>query len=193
MTQGAMMQGAQEEADPRAIARAAHGYEHVLLVMRHAKAAHGGAVGDRRRPLTGRGTSQSHAVARQLVRCRLVPQRIVCSSAERARQTLEGMLPAFGDGPLAEYRESLYEGGARAMLDQLRQAKPDCRSLMLLSHEPAVSEIVQALVRARLPDARDLLTVGMGTANVAVLAADEALASWPESGAELLGIIRPDD
>ena len=180
-----------EEADSRAIARAAHDYGHVLLVMRHAKAAHGTDPDDHRRPLASRGVSQSHAIARQLVRCRLVPERIVCSSAERARQTLEGMLPSFGDGPVVEYRESLYVGGAQAMLDQLRQAKEDCRSMMLLSHEPAVSEVAQTLVSAHPNDATDLLAAGMGTANVAVLAADEPLASWPESGAELLGVIRP--
>lgn len=66
----------------------------------------------------------------------MVPTRIACSSATRARQTCDRMLKVFGDDPKVDYRQSLYEGGVQSVFDELAQTKEKHRELLVLGHEP---------------------------------------------------------
>ena len=95
------------------VAKAAKDYRHILIVMRHAKAESLGKASDRDRNLTDKGLKQAKTVAKGLVELDLVPDRIACSGAARALQTCERMLKTFGDHPAVDYRQSLYESGAR--------------------------------------------------------------------------------
>ena len=93
------------------VAKKAKDYKYVLLVMRHAKTEPFGDGGDAGRELTDKGRKQAKAVAKGLAAHKMVPTRIACSSATRARQTCDRMLKVFGDDPKVDYRQSLYEGG----------------------------------------------------------------------------------
>jgi phosphohistidine phosphatase len=78
------------------------GPAHTLLVLRHAKAAGEPGVNDLHRPLTGRGRRDAQVAGRWLLAQRVIPDRVVCSSAERARETWAGLsaeLGAAGPGP----------------------------------------------------------------------------------------------
>ena len=70
------------------IAKTADQYLYVLLVMRHAKTEPANLAGDRARELTDKGRKQAKNVARGIQSLRLVPDRIACSGAVRAQQTL---------------------------------------------------------------------------------------------------------
>lgn len=69
-----------------------------LMLMRHAKTERQGSQGDRGRQLTDRGQKQARIMGRGLSALGLVPDRIICSGAPRARQTLDGMLKPLGTG-----------------------------------------------------------------------------------------------
>ena len=71
------------------VAKKAKDYKYVLLVMRHAKTEPFGDGGDAGRELTDKGRKQAKAVAKGLAAHKMVPTRIACSSATRARQTKE--------------------------------------------------------------------------------------------------------
>ena len=81
------------------VEKKAKNYSHVLLVMRHAKAEPFNDKGDHDREITDKGEKQAKIVAKGLVGMKLLPDRVACSGAVRARQTLERMLKVFGDHP----------------------------------------------------------------------------------------------
>ena len=127
------------------VEKKAKNYSHVLLVMRHAKAEPFNDKGDHDREITDKGEKQAKIVAKGLVGMKLLPDRVACSGAVRARQTLERMLKVFGDHPKVEYRQALYDGGMQAVFDELANAKDKTRVLMVLGHEPTVSVSCQWL------------------------------------------------
>ena len=60
-----------------------------LLLLRHAKSSWDDeTVADYDRPLNGRGRSAVPTMGRHLAAHRLSPQKILCSSARRTRETL---------------------------------------------------------------------------------------------------------
>src|SRR5262249_53995017 len=73
-----------------------------LLVLRHAKAAGEPGVNDVQRPLTGRGRRNAGEAGRWLLAQGLSPDRVVCSTAQRARETwalVSAALGAAAPGP----------------------------------------------------------------------------------------------
>lgn len=178
----------------KALAKRAAEYEHVLLMMRHAKAEPFTEQGDRTRPITDKGRKQAKKVAKGLIEAKLLPDRIACSGADRAMQTLERMLKVFGDGPKVDYRQSLYDGGMQAVLDELAHTKDKTRVLMVLGHEPTMSISCQWLASASSdPALLDLLNLGLSTASVVVFGSHTPFGSWPLHSAELLAVMTVKD
>ncbi len=105
------------------VAKAAKKYDHILIIMRHAKAEPFGDKGDSERELTDKGLKQAKAVGKGIESLGLVPDQISCSSVTRTRQTLDRMLKTFGDKPIVDYRISLYDGGVQAVFDELAHVK----------------------------------------------------------------------
>ena len=70
------------------VAKTAKKYDHILIIMRHAKAEPFGDKGDSERELTDKGLKQAKAVGKGIESLGLVPDQISCSSATRTRQTL---------------------------------------------------------------------------------------------------------
>ncbi|KFI52309.1 SixA phosphatase family protein [Bifidobacterium biavatii] len=179
---------------PGKAAKKAKVYQHILIIMRHAKAEPFGVNGDRDRPLADKGLKQAKAVAKGLLDMKLVPDRIACSAALRTQQTCEKMLKTFGDGPKVDYRQSLYDGGMQAVLDELAHTKDKHRVLMVLGHEPTVSIASQWLASAESdPATIDLLNLGMSTASVAIFGSDKPFSQWQLHEADLLAVISPKD
>jgi phosphohistidine phosphatase len=176
------------------VAKRAHAYEYVLIVMRHGKAEAFGTGDDRQRQLTDKGVRQAKSVARGLESLGLVPDRIACSGADRTRQTLERMLKVFGDKPKVDMRQSLYEGGVQAVLDELQATKTKRKVLMILGHEPTVSISCQWLATSDSdPERLDLLNLGMSPANLAIFGSDEPFKDWQIHSATLLAVLGPHD
>lgn len=113
-----------------------------LLVLRHAQAAPEGDDFDRL--LTERGVGDARTVASRWGVLPL-PDRILCSPARRTRDTL-GLLFAAGLDPRrVEYHDSLYQASAEHWLKWVWAAPQSRRVLMLVGHNPGVSELVTGL------------------------------------------------
>ena len=82
--------------------------KYVLLLMRHAKAVPPTMGDDWGRDLSDKGIKQAKIMAKGLKSLKLVPDYIVCSSANRTEQTMHKMLKKFGDSPIVASRKSLY-------------------------------------------------------------------------------------
>lgn len=176
------------------VAKRAHAYQYVLIVMRHAKAEAFGNGDDRQRQLTDKGVKQAKAVAKGLSDLDLVPDRIACSGADRTRQTLDRMLKVFGDKPKVDMRQSLYEGGVQSVLDELKSTKTKRKVLMVLGHEPTVSISCQWLATSDSdPERLDLLNLGMSPANLAIFGSNEPFKDWQVHSATLLAVLGPHD
>lgn len=118
-----------------------------LLLARHAKSDWGvPGVADHDRPLNSRGRRDAPEMARRLVADGLRVDRIVSSSAARARSTADEYAAAFGlvvvDEPL------LYAASARSIL-AIAAALPDEADVaMLVGHNPGMTDAVDELTGA---------------------------------------------
>ena len=176
------------------VAKAAKKYDHILIIMRHAKAEPFGDKGDSERELTDKGLKQAKAVGKGIEALGLVPDQISCSSVTRTRQTLDRMLKTFGDKPIVDYRISLYDGGVQAVFDELAHVKAKNRVFMIVGHEPTVSISAQWLASADSDGERlDLLNLGLSPASIVIMGSNKPFDEWQVHSGELLAVINVKD
>ena len=118
------------------------------------------------------------------------PDLVLCSAAERARRTLEGVEPAFGRGAVRVERE-LYGAGPTDLLTRLQEIAPSVRSVMVIGHNPGLEEL--ALRLARDGSKRRQLEEKFPTGALATLAFRGPWAGSDPGTAELIGFVRPRD
>ncbi len=139
-----------------------------LLLARHAKSDWGmPGLSDHDRPLNGRGRRDAPVLARRLVDDDLALDRIVSSTATRARSTAEEYAAAFGL-TLVEER-LLYAASARSILAIAAALPEESTVAMLVGHNPGMSDAVAELTGQ---------FVQMPTCAVAECAVD--VGSWAE-------------
>lgn len=114
-----------------------------LILMRHATAGPGGGS-DAKRPLTRRGQKEAQAVGDLLRRAELFPDRVLCSTATRCRQTWKGVESAFSESIHLELDERLYNASPRALLDAIAESD-EAETLLVLAHNPGISVLALEL------------------------------------------------
>ncbi len=72
------------------------------------------------------------------------PQLVVCSSAVRARQTLERVLPGLGD-PAVWIEVTLYAAAADTLLARVRALPEEVDEAMLVGHNPGLMDLALLL------------------------------------------------
>jgi phosphohistidine phosphatase len=119
---------------------------HTLMVLRHAKAAGEPGVNDIERPLTAGGRRDASAAGRWLLDRGITPDRVLCSSARRARETWEQMGAVLGDvapGPDAvSFEPRVYDAGAQDLLDLVNEQPDDAATVLTVGHNPASGQLV---------------------------------------------------
>ena len=116
-----------------------------LFLLRHAKSAWDDpALRDRDRPLAPRGRKAAKRVGRWAKKHGVRPQLVVCSSALRARQTLERILPALGD-PAVWFEVTLYAAAADTLLARVRALPEEVEEAMLVGHNPGLMDLALLL------------------------------------------------
>lgn len=145
-----------------------------LWLLRHAKAAVKGPDGDHGRPLTGRGRRQSKGVERYVVDALAAgapaPGAVLCSSAVRARQTADAVMPAFGEGVELVVESSLYGADPDDIVTRLRLVPADVEAVMVVGHNPTLHELALQLVGPHDSDGRARLECGFPTGALALIA-----------------------
>ncbi len=119
-----------------------------LTLMRHADAQwKDPEVDDFARPLNRRGHSEAESMARRLTELGFIPELIITSSARRAGQTAEIISHELSLLPRTiRYEEALYLGGAREILKLVGTIGPRVSHLMIIGHNPGISEAAHLLV-----------------------------------------------
>jgi len=133
-----------------------------LVILRHAKAANPDGVPDRERPLSDRGHADATAAGAWLVHSGLLPDLVLCSPARRTRQTWHGVALALASAPQVRYDEAIYGAPVRTLLATVRAAAADVTTVLLIGHNPGLSELSALLD----PDRAD--EDGLRTAGIAV-------------------------
>ena len=163
-----------------------------VYVLRHAKSSWDDpSLTDHDRPLNGRGRRAAKAMARHIRDEGIAPELVLCSTAARARQTLERIEPALGTRSTS-VEPDLYGADEPALLDRLRGLPDTVGSVMLIGHNPGLQDLVLAL--AAPAPARDEVAAKFPTAALATFAF--AGRSWRDlapGGAELVAYVRPRD
>ena len=96
-------------------------------------------VPDHDRPLAHRERRAATAIARHLREQGIEPELVLCSTARRARETLERIEPALGT-PGVRFEPELYGASAGGLLDRLHGVPEAVGSVMLIGHNPALRE-----------------------------------------------------
>ncbi|MBW3599854.1 MAG: histidine phosphatase family protein [Planctomycetes bacterium] len=156
-----------------------------LLLLRHAKSSWSdGSLPDHERPLNDRGRQAAPQMGRLLAALRLTPDRILSSTAVRARDTANLVARSAGYPGEVEQRRELYHASPEACLAAACSLPETCRSAMIVAHNPGLEELVSQIAGAheRFP-----------TAALAQVELD--IASWTDlqgwSQARLVNVWRP--
>jgi phosphohistidine phosphatase len=112
----------------------------ILYLLRHAKSSWEFLdLPDHDRPLAPRGKRAAKAMARHLRKQGIVPELVLCSTATRARETLERV------GLEGVLEPGLYGASAATLLGRLDDV--DAESVMLVGHNPGLHDLALRLLR----------------------------------------------
>jgi phosphohistidine phosphatase len=153
-----------------------------LILLRHAKSAWPD-VPDHDRPLAPRGQRDAPAAGRWLRKSGYVPDRVLCSTARRARETWQLAEDKLRAHPQVVFEPRVYGAGTAQLLDLSRETPPDTGTLLIVGHDPTMHALTLELAGAGRPgeEAQALGRVQekFPTAAIAVLA---FAGTWPELG-----------
>ncbi|PRI14592.1 hypothetical protein B2J96_14770 [Mycobacterium shigaense] len=127
-------------------------FRRTLLLMRHAKSAYPPDVFDHERPLAPRGIREAGLAGDWLRANAPRIDAVLCSTATRTRQTLA---EAGIDAPV-QYRERLYGAAPGTMIDEINGVADEVATLLVVGHEPTLSEVTLGLAGANGTDAEAL-------------------------------------
>jgi phosphohistidine phosphatase len=147
-----------------------------LHVLRHAKSSWTDSrLADAERPLAPRGRKAAKQLARWADEHDVRPEVVVCSSALRARQTLERVLPGLG-GPEVSTEDSLYGASTESLFARVKALPDELEEAMLVGHNPGMQSLV--LLLAEPGGLRDRAAAKLPTGALATLDAD--FSGWAE-------------
>lgn len=164
-----------------------------LVLMRHAKSDRSPEeTEDFDRPLSERGSETAPRMGRHMAALGLVPQRILCSSAVRARETLAGLIPALDGDCEIRLTRDLYLAGEDETIDEIRGHGVGAATLLVIGHEPGLTQTALALIGTGHPSLIEDLERKFPTAGLAVI--DFPAIRWVDvelKTGELVAFLRP--
>ncbi|VAW06742.1 Phosphohistidine phosphatase SixA [hydrothermal vent metagenome] len=119
-----------------------------LFLLRHAKAAFG--TTDKTRPLAYQGQQDASWLGQHLKQLDSLPDHILCSSANRARETLENLKMGAETVFSTKFSDDLYLASADQMIGQVRQLAQNIKAPMIIGHNPGLSVLFHNLAE-KLP------------------------------------------
>lgn len=152
-----------------------------ILLLRHAKSDWGDpGLADFDRPLAKRGLKDAPLMGEALALFDCVPDTIVSSPAQRARQTAELVAKACGYPPKnIQWTDSFYGGGRADMIVALQRLPNQIESAMLIGHNPTLEETAVTLLAANAGgDGDGAINLRVPTAGLLCLEAD--ITAWAE-------------
>lgn len=169
-----------------------------FYLLRHAKAEpHSLNKDDKERSLSPSGVRQAEALGAWLAGVgnaagagAHVPFEVVyCSAATRTRETWDALEHGFqaqhsGSALIqgkVEYVDALYHAPAEKMLNLLQQTPADVSRVLLIGHNPGVSDLAGRLAAEGDAEAQHDVTLSYPTCGLSIF--EFSAATWQEAGA----------
>jgi phosphohistidine phosphatase len=120
---------------------------YTILLLRHAKSSwKDAALVDHDRPLNGRGRRDAPRVGRYLAEADLLPDHVLCSTAVRARQTLDAARAEWDDSNVSvDELDALYPTDPDLCSALLRALPDDVGRVLVVGHNPGLEELLTEL------------------------------------------------
>lgn len=163
-----------------------------LFILRHSKSdwdANG--FSDHDRPLNLRGQQDAQQLAVWLKQKSLYPDRVICSTALRAKQTIQPIIEELDiDDGEVRYDDKLYLASLRDLLMVLSKRDPAKSRMMIVGHNPGLDELVSYLAAGPLQR-----TTSGKLMTTTCLAIFKMPIDWHDlkQRGELISMIRPGD
>lgn len=155
-----------------------------LVLLRHAKSAWPD-VPDHERPLAPRGQKDAPEVGRWLRTAGLLPDQVVCSTARRARETWELAQIGLGTAPPVRFDDGVYASSTAQLLALIRREPPTVRTLLVVGHDPAISELALTLAEDT-PDGQPDTDTETGPAAASAEMIDRMCVKFPTAALAVL-------
>jgi phosphohistidine phosphatase len=114
-----------------------------LLLLRHAHAEAPQGLPDIDRPLSARGRTQALDAAQAIARAKLACDAVLSSPALRARETAFIVAAQLDRADGVQFEPALYPGAPDAVLAALRHCADSISTLLIVGHNPGLSELAQ--------------------------------------------------
>lgn len=165
-----------------------------LYILRHAKSDWAsGAASDFERPLSKRGKKDAPAMGIWMNNHKIKIDFLICSPAERARQTLQAVLKGLHiPKKNIHFDERVYLASVDTLLHVLAQCPSNAEKVMLVGHNPGLEDLLKLLVdEPQLPfkESGKLLT----TATLAHISLPVNWNPLPPHSGKLISFTRPSD
>jgi phosphohistidine phosphatase len=123
-----------------------------LYLVRHAKSGWTDfGQSDFDRSLSQRGRRDAPLMGQRLKERGANPAIILCSPAQRTRQTAELLTREFGESmnPV-QFDDRIYEATTGTLLDLIRSLPETCASAMIIGHNPSIGCLANQLSEVRI-------------------------------------------
>jgi phosphohistidine phosphatase len=157
-----------------------------LFLLRHAKSSwRDASLTDFERPLNERGKKAAPLVGKYMRRRKMEPQLILCSTAERARQTSALVAEAAAFKAELRFDERIYEASVSRLLSVLSQIDETVRTALVVGHNPGMEELVSSLTG----EVRHMPTAALAHITLNI----ERWTDIREQSGDLVLLVRPKD
>jgi phosphohistidine phosphatase len=116
-----------------------------IMLLRHAQAERPPGLPDHQRPLTHRGQLEGKFIARYMLAEGLRPDLAIVSTAVRTQETWRHVSTAFDDTVDHVDESELYEVSMQGILQVIRNIKQGPHSVLLVGHNPGLSDVADYL------------------------------------------------
>jgi len=144
-----------------------------LYILRHGIAVERSTPGfktDAERPLTPKGKRQLRQIAAALQNLDLDFNLILSSPFLRARQTAEIIARSRRQKKRLAFSDELTPGSnPKALIQQLNELKPVPQNILLVGHEPYLSQLIRRLISGNATTGIELKKGGLGKLETASL------------------------
>jgi phosphohistidine phosphatase len=161
-----------------------------LMLLRHGKSDWNSTANDFNRPLKDRGKRSAQRMGVYLHKNDLLPDYVISSPAERARNTAEKTIKSMGRrADQVHTDDRIYAAGLIALLKVLADCPKSAKRVLLVGHNPGMEDLLIHLAGKDMPMPDDGKL--MPTATLAHLKLPDNWKKLKRGSAQLLSITRP--
>ena len=164
---------------------------HMLHLLRHAKSSWSEDVEDHERPLSRRGRDSARLLAKHLPRMVGAIDLVLCSNAQRTRQTLDLVVAEFAARPQSAIEAGLYLAEPAGLMERLQRLPETAANVLVIGHNPGLHELAMTLAAPHSPHFGRLAGGKFPTAALASFRVEGPWSGLDRSRHEVVGYVTP--